>query len=155
MLGVHQTVGDQASRKRWMIGLSVVALLLEYVVANDCVKHYKRFKKADRSATGHVVKSDPGTPRNPEPGGDGGGPAWSHYQFKVGEKVYDGWLSDYEFAEGETIRVRYNSSDPRFSHVEDDDESFAKVVSVWGIFLVAVLVMLVRLVRNKDQPSAT
>ena len=149
-LTVHQTGGDKASRKRWIIGLSVVALLLAYVIAGDCIKHYKRFNKADRSATGHVVDSDPGTPGHAGLDGDPGDPAWSHYQFKVGEKVYDGW-TDYELAEGDTIRVRDNPSDPRFSHAEDDDTGFAKVVSVRGIALITVLAMLVSFVRNKNR----
>jgi hypothetical protein len=135
---MRRVSADKASRKRWIIGLSIVALLLAYVTAEDCIKHYKRFNKADRLATGHVVESDPGTPGHAGPDGDPGDPAWSHYQFKVGETIYDGW-TDYELAEGETIQVRYNSLDPRFSHAEDDDTGFAKVVFVWGIALFTVL----------------
>jgi hypothetical protein len=147
---VQQPVGENASRKRWMIGLSIVAVLLAYAAASDSVKHYKRFNKADRLATGHVVESDPGTPGHAGPDGDAGDPASSHYQFKVGEKVYDGW-TDYELAEGDTIRVRYNPSDPRFSHADDDDTGFAKVLFVWGIGLITVLSMLVSFIRNKNR----
>jgi hypothetical protein len=153
-LAVHQTDGDKASRKRWIIGLSVVALLLAYVIADDCIEHYKRFNKANRLATGHVVESDPGTPGHSGPDGDPGDPAWSHYQFNVGEKVYGG-STDYELAVGETIRIRYNSSDPRFSHAEDDDTGFAKVVFVLGIALFTVLYLLVAFVRNKNRVVTT
>jgi peroxiredoxin len=46
-------------RKYWIIGLSLIALCLVYNGVHESID-YKRFNKADRSATAHVVESDPG-----------------------------------------------------------------------------------------------
>lgn len=142
---------NKTSRKRWIIGLLILALFLAYNGVDECIRYYKRFNKADRVATGYVVESDPGTPGHSGPDGDPGDPAWSHYQFKVDGKTYDGG-TDYELAQGETILVRYNSSDPSFNHAQDDDRS---MFQTWfgrsGFLLVIVLVFLVSVIRNRRE----
>jgi hypothetical protein len=85
------------------------------------------------------------------PDGDPGDPAWSHYQFKVDGKIYDGG-TDYALAQGETILVRYNSSDPSFNHAQDDGRS---MFQAWfrhsGFLLVIVLIVLVSFIRNRRE----
>jgi hypothetical protein len=81
---------DKTSRKRWIIGLSIVALLQAYVIADERIwyyKEYKRFNSADRLATGHVIDVDPGKAGSPAGSidlydrdeGDPGEPPSSHY----------------------------------------------------------------------------
>jgi hypothetical protein len=141
---------DKASRKRWIIGLSTVALLLAYVIGDGCIKDYKRFNKANRSATGQVVEVDPGEPGHPGPDGDAGQPPSSHYQFNVNGITYDGWLKD-ELGEGEKVLVRYNSSNPEFNHA-DGDQPFWRDHShaVWFIAFAIVAWSLVKVVRDRD-----
>jgi hypothetical protein len=144
---------QKTSRKRWIIGLSIVALFCVYESTSQCVRHYKRFNKADRDATGYVLESDPGTPGHSGPDGDAGDPAWSYYQFRVDGKTYDGG-TDYELARGETIQVRYSSSDPSFNHAQDDDQSmFQDWFHHGGFLLMLVLVGLVWFIRNKREPE--
>src|SRR5205814_10117357 len=50
-------------------------------------------------------------------------PPSSHYQFQVNGITYDGWIED-ELSEGEEILIRYNSSDPKFNHAQDDHAIF-------------------------------
>lgn len=154
---VHTTNenGAKARRKRWIIGLSIVALLLAYMIAGECIRDYKRFNKADRLATGHVVEVDPGEPGDPNPyDGDSGRPPASQYEFKVNRRTYDGWTED-ELAPGDQILVRYNSSDPSFNHAQDVNERFWRRHGSFGLILifVSVLVSLVKTIRDKDQPE--
>jgi hypothetical protein len=159
-LGKSIAVSDaeKASRKRWIIGLSIVSLLLAYATAADCIKHYKLFNKADLLATGNVVDVDPGEPAHGTPyldGGDSGEPPSSHYEFKVNGITYEGWIED-ELTVGKPILVRYNSSDPSFNHAEGYDRDFSSVIlDSWGILWFIVLSLFVSFVRNKNRALAT
>jgi hypothetical protein len=117
---------------------------------DGCIKDYKRFNKANRSATGQVVEVDPGELGHPGPDGDAGQPPSSHYQFNVNGITYDGWLKD-ELGEGEKVLVRYNSSNPEFNHA-DGDQPFWRDHShaVWFIAFAIVAWSLVKVVRDRD-----
>jgi hypothetical protein len=143
-------------RKRWIIGLSLLALFFAYHEVNSCVTYYKRFNKADMLVTGHVVEFDPGEPGAPGDAydaGDPGQPAASRYEFKVNGKTYEGWIED-ELSKGEPIVVLYNSSDPNFNHAQDEHADWLRTISYpFGFLLLIVLVALVWFVRNKQQPE--
>ncbi len=148
----RQPATASRSRKRWMIGLSIVALYLAYSIANRYVEHYKWFATPDRVATANIVEVDPGEPPHDgtrdEDGdsGDAGVPASSHYQFTVNGKVYDGWVSG-ELSVGKSLLVRYNSSDPNINHAQDDHTTFLheeKYVLILLLFVLALLAWFIR-----------
>jgi hypothetical protein len=143
-----------ADRKRWIIGLSLVALFLMGESAKNYITYDKQFNKADRSVTGHVIESDPGTPGHAGPDGDPGDPAWSHYQFKVNGITYDGGMKD-ELPEGEEILIRYNSSDPKFNHAQDDHTTFRDYNESVFFLLILVLAALAWFIwhRKPDEPE--
>jgi hypothetical protein len=145
--------GDKASRqrRRWIIGLSIVALLLAYSMAKQYTDYYKRFNKADRVAKGHVIEVDPGEPPSgaQTDDGDPGTPPSSHYQFQVDGKSYDGWIED-ELSKGEPILIRYNSSDPSFNHAQDDHTTFVHKERHSLFLLFIVLAALGWCIRNRN-----
>jgi hypothetical protein len=144
-----------ADRKRWIIGLSLVALFLTCEIARDYPQYDKRFHKADRLATGRVVEVDPGEP--PSGAGedaDPGSPPSSHYQFQLNGITYDGWIED-ELAKGEEIVICYNASDPKFNHAKDESTSFFHEERYTFFLLMLVLAALAYVVwrRKPDEPE--
>jgi hypothetical protein len=132
-------------RKYWIMGLSLVALYLAYSGAHQCIDYYKRFNQADRSATAHVVESDPGEAGD---GDDAGREPSSRYEFQVDGKTYDGSTED-ELPEGKQIAIRYNSTDPSFNHAQGDAADWRGQIGKHVFFLVIVLAILVGVVRTK------
>jgi hypothetical protein len=144
-----------ADRKRWIIGLSLVALFLTGETAKNYIKYDKSFHKADRLATGHIIEVDPGEP--PSGAGEDADPGRepsSHYQFQVNGITYDGWTRD-ELSEGEEILIRYNSSDPKFNHAKDDDTTFFDEERSTFFLLFIVLAALTWFIwkRKPDEPE--
>jgi len=141
-------------RKRWITGTSIVALLLACAIAEPCIRDYKRFNKADRLATGHVIEVDPGDPGEPISYADGGSggpgqPPSSRYQFEVNGITYDGRAQD-QLVVGETVPVRYNSSQPRFNYAEGDVPYWKKNdFSIFLIGLIGAAIMLVGVIRDR------
>jgi hypothetical protein len=129
-----------ADRKRWIIGLSLVALFLTGETVKNYINYDKRFHKANRLATGYVVEVDPGEPEGTEPS--------SHYEFKVNGVTYDGWAED-KLPEGEQILIRYNSSNPKFSHAQDDHRAFVNYNFYVFFLLVFVLAALAFFIRHR------
>jgi hypothetical protein len=136
----------KASRKRWIIGLLLLALFLAYNGADDCIRYYKRFNKSDSLATAHVVEFDPGESSG---GDDPGRAAASRYEFTVNGKTYDGWTED-ELSEGEPIEVRYNSSDPSLNYAKADHADWPGRIFKNGFFLFITLAVLVGFIRAKQ-----
>jgi hypothetical protein len=144
-----------ADRKRWIIGLSLVALFLTGETAKNYIKYDKSFHKADRLATSHIIEVDPGEP--PSGAGEDADPGRepsSHYQFQVNGITYDGWTRD-ELSEGEEILIRYNSSDPKFNHAKDDDTTFFDKERSMFFLLFIVLAVLTWFIwkRKPDEPE--
>jgi len=83
------------TRKLWIIGLSIGALLLGKSLADGWIEHQKRFDAADRLATGRIVEVDPGEPASGSgEDADPGREPSSHYQFQANGFIYDGWIED-------------------------------------------------------------
>jgi hypothetical protein len=144
-----------ADRKRWIIGLSLVAFFFACETAQNYIKYDKRFHKANGLATGHIVEVDPGEPASGAgEDADPGSPPSSHYQFQVSGITYDGWIED-ELSEGEEILIRYNSSDPKFNHAQDDSTTFyhhnRSVFSLLMLVLAALAVVIWK--RKPDEPE--
>jgi hypothetical protein len=148
MLDVHQAVGEaaKASRRRWIIGLSIVALFLARESADDCIEYYKRFNKTDRTTVAHVVEFHPGEPGS---GDDPGSPPWALYQFTVNGRSYDGEIKD-ELTVGDQVTVRYNPSDPNSNHPQYEKPNWPNKIFHSGFLLFLVLAALVYVVRHKE-----
>jgi hypothetical protein len=139
--------------RRWIIGLSIAAVILSYSFANDCITYYKGFIKANRLATGYVVEVDPGEPES----GAGyekypGTPPSSHYRFTVNGKTYDGWIKD-ELVPGAAISVRYNSTDPKFNHALEDHSHWWDYSSFFLLIVVCFFLYKIVTGKNEIEPS--
>jgi hypothetical protein len=144
-----------ADRGHWIIGLSVVALLLTGETAKNYIKYDKEFHKADRLTMGHIVEVDPGEPASGagEDADPGSAPS-SRYEFQISGITYNGSIKD-ELSEGEEILVCYNASDPKFNHAQEDHGSFYDHNKDTFFLLILVLAALAYAVwhRKPDAPE--
>lgn len=144
-----------ADRKRWIIGLSLVALFLTGETAKNYIKYDKEFHKADRLTTGRIVEVDPGEPASGAgEDADPGRPPSSHYQFQVNGVTRDGWIKD-ELPNGEEVVICYNASDPKFNHAQDDHTTFRGYNENTNILLMLVIAALAYVIwhRKPDEPE--
>jgi hypothetical protein len=126
------------------MALSILATFLAYEGTQSCVGHYKSFNKANRLATGYVIDSEPGGGSDEDYE-----PPSSHYQFNVSHTTYEGWVQD-DLAVGEKILVRYDSSDPNFSHAQWERADWVGY-SFSSFFLLGfVLLVLIPMIRHRN-----
>jgi hypothetical protein len=125
--------GDKASRKRWIIGLSITAVVCAYMAAGDARTHYMRFNKANQIATGHVVELQEHDNGDAPPSRD------AHYQFAVNGIYHDGWVEDGDekLAVGDSMLIHYSSSDPDFNHADSDQPGWRDDLH-WSLVLLVL-----------------
>ena len=153
----RMAVRSKHPNKSWIVGLSIAVIFLIWQVASDHASYLKAFAYATESTTGTVLDSDPGFPGSPGPDGDSGVPPSSHYQFKHKGLMYEGWMPD-ELPVGEEISVRFNPSNPEFSHADADRTSFLGKEYFIIILAIILAVLIVSLIRDggasrRNEPS--
>jgi len=140
---------------KYIIALSILATFLAYEGTQSCVGHYKSFNKANRLATGYVIDSEPGWSSGPSWDAINGEyePPSSHYQFNVSHRTYEGWAQD-DLAAGEKILVRYDSSDPSFSHAQGERADWEHYIFNNFVALGFVLLFLIPMIRHRNDWDA-
>jgi hypothetical protein len=151
-VGESHSDPTQAKRdeRRWIIGLSITALVFFFFSIDAGIRDYKRFNKANSVATGRVVEL--------QEGNDEGGPSRSaHYQFNVDGIYYDGWVGNWNqsLAKGDPVPVHYNSSDPDFNHAEGDapENGFFNKFTFLGIIFLILTFGMVRQRRKESRKA--
>ena len=144
---VTQAQETDVSERRWVIGLSIAALVCFYFSIDVGIHDCKRFNKATSVATGKVVELQ-------EDDDEGGPSRWAHYQFNVNGIYYDGWVGngDQSLAKGDSVEVRYNASDADFNHAEGDGPKDG-FFNHWTFFGIICLVATFWMVRDRRKES--